>query len=92
MNKEAREGFEMYENSDWIQPQFPTLSFTEEERDAIDDNWTNLNTAIEEYEQSVLMGVQDIDATWDNHIASLKAMGLDEVVAAYNSAYERYKG
>ncbi len=91
MNEEAREGFELYENSDWIQPQFPTLSFTEEEQDVIDANWVNLTTAIEEYEQSALMGVVDIDSTWDNHIASLKDMGLDEVVAAYNSAYERYQ-
>lgn len=92
MNKQAREGFELYANSDWVQPQFPTLTFTEEEQKVKDDNEVNISTAMSEYEQSVLLGVEDLDASWDNHIAMLKEMGLEELLAAYNSAYERYKG
>lgn len=91
MNPQAREGFEMYAASDWVQKQFPTLVFTEEERKVIDDNLANLTVHMDEYQQRVLMGVEKVDDSWDGYVATLRSMGMDEVIAAYNSAYARYK-
>ena len=90
MNKWAREGFELYENSDWVQEQFPSLSFTEEEQKVIDNCYVNITTMVDEYEQSVLLGSTDLNSTWEKHLEELNAVGLQELLAAYNSAYERY--
>lgn len=91
MNKQALEGFELYNQSDWIQPQFPAMTFTEEEQKVINDNMTNINSLVFEYEQSCLLGNQSIVDTWDQHMKELNSMNLQAVLDAYNSAYERYK-
>ncbi len=91
MNKQAKEGFEMYEKSTWIQPPFPTLVLNEEEQKLKDANWTNIMALSDEYLQSALMGAVDIEATWESHLAQLDKMNLSKVVEGYNSAYERYK-
>lgn len=91
MNKQAREGFELYEASNWIQPPFPTLSFTEEEQRVIDSHMTNIKAHLDEFEQSCLLNVKDVEAEWGNHLATLESMGLNKVVEVYNSAYARYK-
>ena len=91
MNKESREGFELYEtNAQWLADQFPTLSFNEEEQKIFDANNANINTVINEYEQGVIMGNIDVDSTWDKYMADLNAVGLQELLGAYNSAYQRY--
>ena len=91
MNKQAREGFELYAASDWLMPPFPTLVFTEDERKPIDDNLANITAYMDEYEQRCLMGVENVAASWDNYRATLDSMGLQEIIAAYNSAYLRFK-
>lgn len=90
MNTQAREGFELYEQSDWIQKQFPKLAFTKEEQKVIDDNMTNINSLVTEYEQSCMLGNQSVADTWEQHISNLNGMNLQEVLDAYNSAYARY--
>ena len=91
MNKQAREGFELYEQSDWIQMPFPTLIFAGDERKVIDDNLANIESHMDEYQERTLMGAEDVDASWDGYLATLQSMGMDDVLAAYNSAYARYK-
>ena len=91
MNETARAGFELYEqNSQWFSPQFPTLSYTEEEQAAFDAHNANVNTCVSEYEQGVILGTIDVDSTWESHVAELESLGLKEILAAYNSAYARY--
>lgn len=91
MNKEAREGFELYEKSDWIAAPFPVLSFTDEEQNTIDKYLPDLDTYFKEIEQRWLMGAEDVRAGWDAHIRTIKNMHFQEVLDAYNSAYQRYK-
>jgi len=91
MNKQSKEGFEMYKNSTWLEKAFPTLTFTPEERAMIDANLTNINASADEYDQSGLLGAKDVEATWDKHVEELKKMNLQAVLDAYNSAYERFK-
>lgn len=91
MNKQAKDGFQMYNESTWVQKPFPTMTFTVEERATIDANMTNITASITEYEQSCLMGTKQVDTTWDAHVAELNKMNLQAILDAYNSAYVRYK-
>lgn len=91
MTEEAKAGFELYNNSDWYKNDlFPTLSYTADEERIIKDKGTAVTTLISERKQEWLMGTKDIDATWDQYIADLKAMGFDEVLQAQQNAYDRY--
>ncbi|MDR1600406.1 MAG: extracellular solute-binding protein [Oscillospiraceae bacterium] len=92
MNKQARDGYDLYAASDWVRMPFPTLVFNEDERYELDNYIANLNALTDEYQQRCLLGAQDVDSTWNQYIANLEAMGLIEATAAYNSAYERYLG
>lgn len=91
MNEIAKAGFNMYAESNWIKQPLPVLTFTAEERKAIDDALVNLNPYMDEYEQKVFMGAQDINATWDAYVAELDKLKLQSAIDAYNSAYTRYK-
>jgi hypothetical protein len=93
MNLQARAGFELYaDNAGWIRDPFPSLTFTEAERKVIDDNMANIGPYTTEYEQSCLVGNQDVVETWDAHQAMLESMNVQAVMEAYNSAYQRYLG
>lgn len=48
-------------------------------------NWygADVTTLADEYYGKAVMGEIDIDATWDEYIASLKAAGLDKILAEY---------
>jgi putative aldouronate transport system substrate-binding protein len=91
MNAIGKAGFELYEKSSWLSNPFPVLTFTEEEKKAIDDATVNLKPYTDEYEQKVLMGAQEIDSSWESHLSEINKMGYQQALDAYNSAYERFK-
>ena len=37
-----------------------------------------------------IIGNKSLENDWDAHIATLQSMGLDEYVAIYQAAYDRY--
>ncbi len=91
MNELARQGFNEYLNNGYIKPQMPTISYNEEEQNVIDANKTDISTFCNEQEQKWILGVEDVDSTWDSYIAQLKSMNVDEVLKVMNSAYTRYQ-
>lgn len=90
MNEFAKAGFELYQNEVDVKEQFPQVNFTMEEERILKDKGTPVGTAVAEQEQKWIMGIEDIDATWDAYIANLKSMGLDEYIKANQDAYDRY--
>lgn len=48
---------------------------------------TDINSYIEQYVANVITGKEDIDATWDEYIATLTNMGADQMVKDYQDAY-----
>lgn len=90
MSKEAADSFKMYVDKGYTIKAFPRLAQTEEETRIIRDKGAAVETYIEECAQSWVMGNRDIEADWDEYISKLKEMGADEVIAAYQSAYDRY--
>lgn len=88
---EAKEGLWLYNNSpEWYAEPFPPLSYTPEEQMILDKS-TAMQTYIIEWQQMWLMGFKNIDATWDQYIADLKAMGYDEWRQVQQDAYDRYQ-
>ena len=89
MTDEAAEGFKMYAESDWAVKPFPSLSTTDDEQRTIKDKGGAVETYTSEWMQNWIMGNKDVDATWDEYISGLNGLGLQEVVAAYQTAYDR---
>ena len=91
MTEEAAEGFKEYADNKWTVKAFPSLSYTTEEERIIASKGTDISTYTKETQQNWIMGNKDVDATWDQYIADLKSLGLDELLAAYQAAYDRQK-
>ncbi len=92
MHEIPKKGYVEYIENKWIQPQIPVVTFNEDEQKVIDKYLTNINTLVSENEQRWILGKGDVEAEWDKYVSDLKGMGLDEVLAVYNSAYDRYLG
>lgn len=90
MNEQAKDGFELYLNSDVLVPTFPPVVFNEDEADMVARVTADIFPIWEEYQQKAVMGTINVDDTWDKYISDLNAVGLEELMVAYNAAYQRY--
>ena len=66
-----------------------SLVLTEDESDTYNDAWTDINAYIVETTAKFITGEADIAAEWDNYIAELESMGLQDVIDVYQAAYDR---
>lgn len=66
------------------------LILSESESEVYTDNWVNLDTYITEWTAKFIVGDYDLDAKWDEYIAGLETMGMNELKEAYQSAYDRH--
>jgi putative aldouronate transport system substrate-binding protein len=80
----------MYLQKGVLEPMLPELIYTEDEYEIITSVGADLDPMFREYQQTAVIGTIDIDATWDKYVADLEAYGLSDMVAAYQSAYDRY--
>ena len=88
MNEIGRAGFEMYEDIG-VSP-IPSLNLTEEEKKVSSKYTNNITTCIQEQQQKWIFGTEDVDATWDKYVETLKGMGIEELTEVQNAAYQRY--
>lgn len=61
-----------------------------EETETVQRYYTDIATYAGETIGKMLVGELDIDAEWDNFVETVNSMNIAEVVAAYQSAGERY--
>lgn len=66
------------------------LILTESESEVYSDTWVNLSTYISEWTAKFIVGDYDLNAKWDEYVAGLETMGMSELKAAYQSAYDRH--
>ena len=68
---------------------YPSVVFTEEETNTINDYLSDLKALTEEKTAHWLTdgGIED---EWDDYVSAMDSMGLQEVVAAWQAAYDRY--
>ena len=68
-----------------------TLVLTQDETDDYNDAWTDINAYITECTAKFITGEADIATGWDNFVKDLNKMGLEDILAIYQAAYDRAK-
>ena len=68
---------------------YPSVIYTEEETNTINDLMSDLKSMSDE---KIAHWLRDggVDEEWDSYISALDSMGLQEVVDAWQAAYDRY--
>ena len=67
-----------------------SLPLTEDEQDTYADAWTDIDKYVKEFQAAVLTGQKDINAEWDNYVATLYQLCLQDVIDVYQAALDRY--
>ena len=66
------------------------LALTEDETDTYTDAWADIDPYVAQMHAAFITGEADINAEWDNFIKQLDALGLQDVLDAYQAALDRY--
>lgn len=90
LNPNAKEAVRAYIENDWIVPPMVSLSFTEEEQLLMDEISEPIFTYTNEMTINWILGNQSVEATWDNYVARLKELRVDEFLQIQQDAYDRY--
>ncbi|MDR1903368.1 MAG: extracellular solute-binding protein [Treponema sp.] len=69
---------------------YPSVIFTMPESEILNDKLTDIKSYTSEMTAKWLMN-GGVDQEWDAYITQLRRMGIDDVVKAWQSAYDRYK-
>lgn len=88
-NEFALEGIALYEQGDYLIPDFLGVSFTADEQQIYDRYWGSVRDHMLERQQSWILGSGDVEADWDGYMAQLNDLGLQEVLGVMQSAYAR---
>ncbi|MBQ8232182.1 MAG: extracellular solute-binding protein [Lachnospiraceae bacterium] len=67
------------------------LPMTADETQKASDIKASLDTYFYEITSQFLIGEKDIDSEWNNYLAELEKIGYKELLAAYQTAYDRTK-
>jgi putative aldouronate transport system substrate-binding protein len=70
----------------------PPLNFSEEQAVAISDPETTITQYVDQSFVQFVRGDADIDAEWDNYVATLDGMGLANYLQVYQDAYDAKYG
>lgn len=73
----------------YIRPTIPALSFTEDERDVINNKYTEIQTYKDEMIDKFIMGKEPIEK-FDDFVKKINAMGIEDVLKVEQAAYDRY--
>lgn len=66
------------------------MTFNAEEKDIITGNLSDLETYASECVPKFIMGEMDIETQWDEFVGNVEAMGLQNVLDAYQDCLDRY--
>lgn len=91
-DEEGNRVTKMYEESGLVNKmnvKLPAVSFTQEELDVVNSKWQSCRNYMLEQLQKWTFDGSTIDAEFDQYMANLKSMGIEDVIAAYQSAYDR---
>lgn len=72
----------------YIADKFPTLSFTEAETEVLKDKYSQLRSYVLEMSARTIVGELKA-ADWTARVSEMKKMGLDEITAIYQAAFDR---
>lgn len=66
------------------------MTLNQDEQDTYADYWTEIDTYIAEKTAKYITGELDIEADWDTFLKDLENLHLQDVIDAYQSAYDRF--
>ena len=66
------------------------MKFTEDEQYVIDNKWGEIKSYYQQMEAEFISGATDIATGWDAYVERLDQMGVAEVQAVFQAAYDRY--
>ena len=70
----------------------PPLTFTEEQATAIADPEATITQYVNQMFAQFVRGEADVDAEWDQYLATLEGMGLAAYLQVYQEAYDAKYG
>lgn len=73
----------------YIRPTIPALSYTEEERDVLNNIYTEIQTYKDEMIDRFIIGKEPIEK-FDEFVERIQSMGIDDVLKVVQDAYDRY--
>ena len=91
-NEIALEGIALYDEGDYLTDQFLGVSMNADEQKTFDKSWSSIRTYMLERQQAWILGTGDVMADWDDYMATLEGMGLNDVLGVMQSAYVRQYG
>lgn len=90
LNDDVRKQLFYYVNNNYFYPYNPSLVLKEEEKDLYDLKMSPILTYVNEEILKFLVGVKPIDQ-FDNFVARIQEMGIEDMLLLKNQAYDRYK-
>ena len=66
------------------------MRFTPDEQSVIDAKYTDISKHVTEMRGKFITGVADVKTGWDEYVATIKKMGIEEVLKVYQAAYDRW--
>lgn len=86
--KGTKENCWPYAEYDPLVKQLPLIT---EDQDTVDSKMADIYKYVNETIAQFIAGEKDIDAEWDNYVATLEKMGVKDVCAIYQKYYNEYK-
>lgn len=68
---------------------YPTVTYTDEESELISEKWSDIDTYAKEMITKFILGTESLD-NWDSFISTLEQLGINDILEARQTAYERY--
>ncbi|MCY4072848.1 MAG: extracellular solute-binding protein [Chloroflexi bacterium] len=88
--EETKTKYEPYARA--IEDLIPPLAFTTAQAAEITELRLGINDYVAQLTAEFVLGRQDIDAGWDNFVATLEALGVNRVAEIYQAAYDAQYG
>ena len=91
MTEGAKKGFAMYESEIKIIPQFPTFTYTVDERSEMDTLQAAVDTYIDETIAKWYAGDAKLDdASWNAYVSKANELGAKRILEIQQQAYDRF--
>ena len=88
--EETRVAYEPYARS--IDDLIPPLAFTPAQAAEVTELRLGINDFVAQMVAEFVLGRQDIDAGWDNFVATVEGLGINRLAEIYQEAYDAQYG
>ncbi|MBE5039328.1 extracellular solute-binding protein [Ructibacterium gallinarum] len=89
-NEIALKGIDEYVNNNYYTEQIPQFMIPDDIADTMQELSTQIETYNRETTQKWMLSGLDVEASWDDYIANMEKLGVEEYVKLMNQAYKDY--